>query len=303
MANKFLTKEVKIGLSAVAALALFIYGANFLKGIDLFKTTNSYCLEFENLDGLVVSNGVYIKGYKVGLVENITYDFSKDFPFTIEITINDDIKLPKGTIAYLFDDGLLGGKGINIIFSDSKSYHVDGDTLSSDVEVGTLDKLADVLPDIKTTIVHADSLIASVNGLVNSPQIELSLQNIETITANLKHTSKQLNYMMNVKFPPIIQNIDSITTDINNISSQLTKADYARIMIGLDSTIQNIKELSERINSKEGTIGKILYDKALYEDLDSTVRSVNALVIDLKENPKNYVHFSLFGRSKKKDKK
>lgn len=303
MANKFLTKEVKIGLSAVAALALFIYGANFLKGIDLFKTTNSYCLEFENLDGLVVSNGVYIKGYKVGLVENITYDFSKDFPFTIEITINDDIKLPKGTIAYLFDDGLLGGKGINIIFSDSKSYHVDGDTLSSDVEVGTLDKLADVLPDIKTTIKHADSLIASVNGLVNSPQIELSLQNIETITANLKHTSKQLNYMMNVKFPPIIQNIDSITTDINNISSQLTKADYARIMIGLDSTIQNIKELSERINSKEGTIGKILYDKALYEDLDSTVRSVNALVIDLKENPKNYVHFSLFGRSKKKDKK
>ncbi|MCQ2344565.1 MAG: MlaD family protein [Paludibacteraceae bacterium] len=303
MAKKSFNKEVKIGLSTIAALALLIYGANFLKGIDLFKTTNSYYLKFDNLDGLVVSNGVYIRGYKVGLVENVTYDFSTEQPFTVEITINDDINLPKGTVAYLFDDGLLGGKGINIVFSDAKSFHKDGDTLTSDVEVGLFGKIAEVLPDIKSTIQHADSLVNSVNRIVNSPEIANSLKNIEKITADLKKTSYSLNYMMNVKFPPIVANIDSITDDIQDISSRLTQTDFVRIMSGLDTTVQNVKELSERINSNEGTVGRLLNDNALYMDIDSTVRSVNALVIDLKQNPKDYVHFSLFGPRKKKDKK
>lgn len=303
MANRFFSKEVKIGLATIAALALLIYGANFLKGIDLFKSTNSYILKFENLDGLVVSNGVYIRGYKVGLVETITYDFTEEYPFTVEITINNDINLPKGTVAYLFDDGILGGKGIKIVFGEGDTYHQDGDTLTSDVEVGLIGELAEVLPDIRSTIKHADSLIVSVNELVNSPEVTKSLQNIENITSDLKRTSKRLNYMLDVKFPPILNNIDSITEDIHDISSRLTQADYARIMTGLDTTIQNVKELSERINSNEGTLGRLLNDQSLYMDIDSTVRSVNALVIDLKQNPKDYVHFSLFGQRKKKDKK
>ncbi len=303
MANRFFSKEVKIGLATIAALALLIYGANFLKGIDLFKSTNSYILKFENLDGLVVSNGVYIRGYKVGLVETITYDFTEECPFTVEITINNDINLPKGTVAYLFDDGILGGKGIKIVFGEGDTYHQDGDTLTSDVEVGLIGELAEVLPDIRSTIKHADSLIVSVNALVNSPEVTNSLQNIENITSDLKRTSKRLNYMLDVKFPPILNNIDSITEDIHDISSRLTQADYARIMTGLDTTIQNVKELSERINSNEGTLGRLLNDQSLYMDIDSTVRSVNALVIDLKQNPKDYVHFSLFGQRKKKDKK
>ncbi|MBQ0081865.1 MAG: MCE family protein [bacterium] len=303
MANRFFSKEVKIGLATIAALALLIYGANFLKGIDLFKSTNSYILKFENLDGLVVSNGVYIRGYKVGLVETITYDFTEEYPFTVEITINNDINLPKGTVAYLFDDGILGGKGIKIVFGEGDTYHQDGDTLTSDVEVGLIGELAEVLPDIRSTIKHADSLIVSVNNLVNSPEVTKSLQNIENITSDLKRTSKRLNYMLDVKFPPILNNIDSITEDIHDISSRLTQADYARIMTGLDTTIQNVKELSERINSNEGTLGRLLNDQSLYMDIDSTVRSVNALVIDLKQNPKDYVHFSLFGQRKKKDKK
>ncbi|MCQ2337777.1 MAG: MlaD family protein [Paludibacteraceae bacterium] len=303
MANRFFSKEVKIGLATIAALALLIYGANFLKGIDLFKSTNSYILKFENLDGLVVSNGVYIRGYKVGLVETITYDFMEEYPFTVEITINNDINLPKGTVAYLFDDGILGGKGIKIVFGEGDTYHQDGDTLTSDVEVGLIGELAEVLPDIRSTIKHADSLIVSVNELVNSPEVTKSLQNIENITSDLKRTSKRLNYMLDVKFPPILNNIDSITEDIHDISSRLTQADYARIMTGLDTTIQNVKELSERINSNEGTLGRLLNDQSLYMDIDSTVRSVNALVLDLKQNPKDYVHFSLFGQRKKKDKK
>lgn len=303
MANRFFSKEVKIGLATIAALALLIYGANFLKGIDLFKSTNSYILKFENLDGLVVSNGVYIRGYKVGLVETITYDFTEECPFTVEITINNDINLPKGTVAYLFDDGILGGKGIKIVFGEGDTYHQDGDTLTSDVEVGLIGELAEVLPDIRSTIKHADSLIVSVNNLVNSPEVTKSLQNIENITSDLKRTSKRLNYMLDVKFPPIFNNIDSITEDIHDISSRLTQADYARIMTGLDTTIQNVKELSERINSNEGTLGRLLNDQSLYMDIDSTVRCVNALVIDLKQNPKDYVHFSLFGQRKKKDKK
>lgn len=295
----FFTKEVKIGLAFIIALALFIVGFNFLKGINLFSPTNSYILHYKNLDQLVVSNGVFVRGYKVGQVKDITYDFTKEEPFTVEIIINDDIRLPRGTVACLFDESLLGGKGIDLVFSDSKEFQKPGDTLTTDVRLGLIGQLADVVPALQSTIGHADSLIVSANLLVNSDDIRAGLANFKDITANLRHTSDRLNYMLDVKFPPIINNVDSVVNDVRGVTNRLSQADIQGIMLGLDTTIQNLSGLTERINSPDGTIGRLLNDKSLYDNVNSTVNSANELLIDLRQSPGRYVHFSLFGKKQK----
>lgn len=297
------SKELKIGVAFVAALALLVYGINFLKGINLFSPTNTYYLVYDNLDGLVISNGVYIKGYKVGQVKDIKYDFKKEHPFIVEIIINDDIELPTGSVANLYDASMLGGKGINLVLGSENKHYASGDTLPTDTEKGLVGALAEVVPTLQTTIEHVDSAVVSVNSLLNSDEIAHSLENIEAVTSELKSTSKRLDYMMNVEIPPVISKADKTLANINSISEQLNEADYKRIMSGIDTAIQNVQGIASKFNSPEGTVGQLLTNHSLYDSINTTIGSVNALVIDLKANPKKYVHFSLFGGSKKKDKK
>lgn len=286
----FLTKEVKIGLSFVVALAFLVWGINFLKGVNLFTPSNHYYLKYENIDGLVVSNGVFIKGHKVGQVRNIKYNFSQKESFVIDILINQDIKLPKGTIAYLFDESMLGGKGINLVFTESTEQHTSGDTLSTDVQQGLMASLANIVPTIQSTIAHADSLIISANTLLTSKQIKNSLNNVESITTELHKTSHNLNKIINKQFPPIITKVDNICTNLNNITTQLTNIEYNDIIQSVDSTLLNLKDFTEKLNSPNGTLGLLLNDKNLYYNIDATINSANNLLIDLKENPRNYLY-------------
>jgi phospholipid/cholesterol/gamma-HCH transport system substrate-binding protein len=299
MAKKtFFTKEVKIGLSFVVALAFLIWGINFLKGVNLFTPSNHYYLKYENVDGLVVSNGVFIKGYKVGQVRAIKYDFTQKESFVVDVLMNQDIKLPKGTIAYLFDESMLGGKGINLVFSEEKDYHTSGDTLTTDVQGGLMASLVGIVPSIQSTINHADSLIVSANALINSAEIQNSLNNFASITAELHKTSKGLTKMIDQQFPPIIDNVNQICSDLKTVTGQLGEIQYKDIIESLDSTLVNLEEFTNRINSPNSSLGLLLNDKALYNDIDATVNSVNSLLIDFKDDPRRYLY--PLGKKKKK---
>lgn len=298
MKKTFLTKEVKIGLAFIVALAFLIWGINFLKGVNLFTPSNHYYLKYENIDGLVISNGVFIKGYKVGQVRDIKYDFTKKESFTIDILMNQDIKIPKGTIAYLFDESILGGKGINLVFTDDTKYYTSGDTLATDIEKGLMASLANIVPSIQSTINHADSLIISANTLVNSSEIKNSLDKFESIMTELHKTSRGLTTMINKQFPPIINNVNAICTDLKVVTDELSNVQYKDIITSLDSTLINVKEFTERLNSPDGTLGLLLNDKTLYNTLDTTLNSANSLLIDFKNNPRNYLY--PFGKKKKK---
>lgn len=299
MAKKtFFTKEVKIGLSFVVALAFLIWGINFLKGVNLFTPSNHYYLKYENVDGLVVSNGVFIKGYKVGQVRAIKYDFTQKESFVVDILMNQDIKLPEGTIAYLFDESMLGGKGINLVFSEKDDYHTSGDTLTTDIQKGLMASLAGIVPSIQSTINHADSLILSANALINSSEIQNSLTNFESITAELRKTSRSLTKMIDQEFPSVINNVNDICTDLKNVTGQLSSVQYKDIVESLDSTLVNLEEFTNRINSPNGTLGLLLNDKALYNNVNTTVNSVNNLLIDFKDDPRRYLY--PLGKKKKK---
>lgn len=298
MKKTFFTKEVKIGLSFVIALAFLIWGINFLKGVNLFTPSNHYYLKYENVDGLVVSNGVFIKGYKVGQVRAIKYDFTQKESFVVDILMNQDIKLPEGTIAYLFDESMLGGKGINLVFSEETNYHTSGDTLTTDVQKGLMASLAGIVPSIQSTINHADSLILSANALINSSEIQNSLTNFESITAELHKTSRGLTKMIDQEFPSIINNVNGICTDLKTVTNQLSNVQYKDIVESLDSTLVNLEEFTNRINSPNGTLGLLLNDKALYNNINTTVNSVNNLLIDFKDDPRRYLY--PLGKKKKK---
>lgn len=304
MKKKFFTREVKVGIMAIVAIFVLYFGLNFLKGVDIFKPINYYYAKYDNIGGLVPSSPVFVKGYKVGQVEEVIYNFSQEESFVVKISVGQDIRLPKDTKIELFDDGLMGGKAIQLVFAPTVSGNFDayqsGDTLLSQKGNGLMAQLSgDLMPKIESISTQADSLLRAVRVLVESKQIANSLSSIEKTTADLALTSAQLKKVMNKDVPGVIKDVNSITGDLKQVSGNLSKVDFAATIASIDHTIKNLNLMTDKINSGEGSIGLLINDKSLYMNLNNTAASADQLIIDLKNNPKRYVHFSLFGSKTK----
>ena len=303
MKKKYFTREVKVGIMAVAAILVLYFGLNFLKGIDIFSPVSYYYGRYENIGGLVKSAPVYVKGFKVGQVEKITYDFSKKESFLVEISVSKDIQLPLDTKIELFDEGIMGGKAIQLIYQPlviSQTMHQPDDTLKTQLGIGLMAQISgDLVPKIESISTQADSLIRSVRVLVENKNLNKSIASIEHTTADLAVSSAQLKKMMNNDVPHILNNVNVLTTDFKQISGNLKKIDYQATFANIDHTIANLNLVSEKMNSTEGTIGMLLNNKDLYINLSNTASNADKLLIDLQKNPKRYVHFSLFGSKTK----
>ncbi|MDO4191577.1 MAG: MlaD family protein, partial [Bacteroidales bacterium] len=277
---------------------------NFLKGVNIFTPSNHFYTSCEKVDGLVVSNAVYIKGFKVGQVKDIKYDFSKETPFTIEISINKDVKLPQGTMMVMRDDGLLGGKVIELMMptETNTNYLANGATLNCEIASGLMDALGDMVPQIETTLARLDSTMEAVNALVHSDKIENILASLDTTTTDLKYTSKKLKTIMNNDVPTLLTNVNGIAADMKVVTDNIKDSDFAAIIAKADSTISSVDQFINSLNNTEGTVGALINDRTLYNKITATINDADKLVIDLKENPKRYVHFSLWGGKEKKEK-
>jgi phospholipid/cholesterol/gamma-HCH transport system substrate-binding protein len=299
MKKKFFTREVKVGIMAFVAIFVLYFGLNFLKGINIFSSVSYYYASYENVGGLVSSSPVYVKGFKVGQVEEVKYDFSKKESFVIKISISNDIKLPKGAKIELYDEGLMGGKAIQLVYEPitaSQSMYQPGDTIESQVGVGLMDKVtANLLPKIESISTQTDSLIRSVRTLVANKDLTKSLASIERTTSDLAVSSSQLKKMMSSDVPHILSDVNTVTSDFKQITGNLKKIDYAATFASINHTIENLNLITDKVNNSEGTIGMLLNNKDLYINLSNTAASSDKLLIDLKNNPKRYVHFSLFG--------
>ncbi|MEA4936608.1 MAG: MlaD family protein [Paludibacter sp.] len=298
-----ITREVRVGLMTVTAIFILYFGLNFLKGIDIFSPINYYYGVYENIDGLVPSSPVYIKGYKVGQVEEVQYDFTQTTPFVVKISVSKDIVLPKGAIVELFDDGLMGGKAIQLVYplaGQSNNLYVSGDTLQTRVGSGLMDQLAgDMVPKIESIATQADSLLRSVRLLVDGGSVQNSLSSIEKTTADLAISSSALKKMLQKDMPGIISDVNTVTGDFKVISGNLRKIDFASTFNDVDLTIKDLNHITGQIKNSEGSLGLLVNDKSLYLNLSNTAGSADKLLIDLQKNPKRYVHFSLFGSKEK----
>lgn len=303
MKNSFFRREIKVGIMAVVAIFVLYFGLNFLKGVDIFSPIDYYYGVYDNVGRLVASSPVNIKGFKVGQVEEIKYDFTKEKSFIVKISVSKDIKIPKGAKIELYDDGLMGGKAVQLVYapySVSQKMYEPGDTLESQIGGGLMAQLSgELMPKIESISTQADSLLRAVRLMIESKEISNSLTSIEHTTADLAVTSTQLKKMMNSDFPRILDDVNVLTSDFRYISGNLKKIDYAATFASIDHTINNLNLITDKINKSEGTIGLLLNDKSLYQNLSNTASSADNLLIDLKNNPNRYVHFSLIGKKVK----
>lgn len=302
MIKKYFTKEVKIGILAVTSLALLFFGLNFLKGINIFNPSNFYYATYDNIGGLVETSPVFIKGHQVGQVREIKYDFTKDPSFVITLDISSDLELPEGTRAELYDNGLMGGKAIRIVYAQQTGqFEAVGDTIESIIIPNFVNAISDqLIPKINNLLSSTDSLILSVRDITNSKQLKSSLASIEQSSANLEETTAQLKGVMNQDVPKIVKNVNTITTDFAQVGNNLKDVDLAKTVNGIDATILELKEVSRKMNSNEGSLGLLINDRALYDNLSNTSNNANLLVVDIKQNPKRYINISVFGSKKNK---
>ncbi|MGC9151168.1 MAG: MlaD family protein [Microbacter sp.] len=288
-------REIKIGIMSIAAIAILYFGINFLKGINLFKPGNYYVVTYTNVDGLAVANPVIVKGYQIGQVHSIEYDFSKETPFEVFLSINKDIHIPKGTQAELKDAGLVAGKEIELIFpKNSSSYYTSGDTIIGTTEMGFMATLNNqLMPKIQAMIPKIDSLLDALHEVAANPSIKKSLASLERTTDNLDQTSLQLKFIMKNDVPSILNKVNVMADNFDAVSQNLKNIDFQKTINSVNATLANVQSLTQKMNSKEGTIGMLMNDTTLYVSLSRLTKNTNALMVDLKQHPKRYVHFSL----------
>lgn len=293
---KYWTKEAKIGVTGVLAIALLVCGVNFLKGINLFKSGVGYYVAFENIAGLVNSSPVYANGFGVGIVRSIQYDFEHSGNIVVEIDLDDDMKLPQGTKAELESD-MLGTVKMNLILP-SKATHflMAGDTISGSVNHGMMGAAANLVPKIETMLPKLDSILGSLNTLLADQALTNTLHNAEQITANLQVTTKELNSLLKNDLPAITGNLNTMTSNFVTISDNLKGIDYVATVEKVNATLDGVRKFTETLQDPNGTVGMLLRDNTLYDNLSRTTNNAASLLEDVQTHPKRYVHFSIFGR-------
>lgn len=297
------SREIKVGVLAAVCLFLLIFGFNFLKGVNIFSPTNSYHGTFYNLHGLEEQAAVYIRGHKVGQVDRLTYDFTRDSAFTVDISINKDIALPQGTTMALVSDGLLGGMAIELMFESGENGGEaipHGSFLPTKYVPGLVESLqGELLAHVDEAVQEVDSLVAALRTQVEGDHIKNSLENVDRISGDLTSVSTNLKHMMKTQVPTIVNNADTAIANLNVIVADLRQADLKATVARVDGAVDNVNGLVSDVRSQEGTIGQLIYNKSLYNHIDATVISADSLLTDLKAHPKRYVHFSIFGKKDK----
>ena len=299
---KKFTKEIQIALVAIVGIVVLYFGLQFLKGLTVFSTDNHYYAKFDNISGLSASSPVYANGYRIGVVQKIIYDYENHGDIVAVLGIDNKLKMPKGTYAEIASD-LLGNIKLEVQFGpDFDDLMEVGDTLSGGVHEGALGKAANLVPHLERMLPKIDSILGNINMLLSDTSIRNSLQHIDQITYDFTKTSKELSILsasLNRQVPHMLASADGVLTNVDTLTQSLNALDLAATMAKVDMTLRNVQELTAKLNSKEGTVGLMLNDPGIYNNLNSTAAHLDSLMIDLKANPWRYVHFSVFGKKKK----
>ena len=294
------TKEAKIGLVSIVSLALLYLGINYLKGVNLFKPVNHYYVAFSNVKGVTVSSPVFVEGFKVGLVREISYDYDTTGKISVLVSLEDKMRINKGSYITVVNS-FLGGAELHIhlnTFVDD--YFHSGDTIEGRMETDMMTSVQEnLLPGIEQMMPKLDSILGGLQTLVNHPALTQSLAHVEQTTASLEHSSRRLDQLLAKDVPVIVENLKGITTNFESVSGQLKELDLAGTMRTVNATLANLKLTTDKLNSADNSLGLLLNDRQLYDNLNGTMENASLLLLDLREHSKRYVHFSLFGSKQK----
>lgn len=310
-----MAKEFKIGLLALVSIVLLYFGMNFLKGSDVLSSSKDYYVVFKDVDGLATSNRVLVNGYGVGLVSDIRVLSRPDNPILVHLTINSDIKIGKQTKAVLSNDGLVGGKIIKLRPDVTGPAAEEGDTLVAEVESGLMGSLTESAEPLTDSL---DATLANLNVLLR--EYQGTSQKVAQLLQSADQTARSLNTLMQQNQ----RNINTITTNLGQLSGQLVETEKSlkplieklgttadsvnalelgRVVNRADQTLQEVNQTLALMRSPDGSVGRLMTEDSLYQAAQQTLIDLDKLLVDFRQNPKRYVHFSVFGRKDKKKKK
>ncbi|WP_017259050.1 MlaD family protein [Pedobacter arcticus] len=311
-----ISNETKVGILAAIAIVIFIVGYNFLKGNDIFSSENEFYAKYDKVDGLAVSKPVLVNGYQVGRVSALT--LQENGQILAQFKIDPKYAIPTNTIARLESTDLLGSKAVVFDLGNSIKYAVDGDTLNANVQANLLEKVEPVQKKAQVIIAKLDSLLTSVNTILNpefQKNVNRSFASIAKTLEYLESTSKTVDGTVSIqaqRIDVILANAESISNNLKNnnerINSMMTNLDSfsgqlakTQIQTTIDNANKAVMELQtavNKINTGTGSIALLLNDSKLYDNLNNSAKNLDNLMLDVKANPKRYVSFSVFGGRK-----
>lgn len=291
-----ISKEVKTGILVILGIILFIFGFNYLKGKNLLESTNVFYTEF-NYNALSMSSPVTVKGNTVGKITDISYDF-KTGKTRVAFFVNEELKFSIESVVRMYETGLMGGNGLAIIVSDTGEPAKAGDLLKSEVEVGLVTSLSrnfsGLSNNLDSTLKSTDSLIKSLNKVVN----DQSEKGLKRTVEQLNETLKSFEATSNTVNSLIAKNNDNITTtlesfkktsqDLNSLSTELKDAQMGKTIESLNKTLTNLNNVLEKVDNGEGTLGKLLKDERLYNNIEAATKEMEELIRDIKLHPARY---------------
>ena len=287
---------------AVVGILVMYFGINFLKGINLFSTNNTYYMTFDDIQGLGASTPIYADGYKVGTVDKVDFDYSGDGPIKVKADINKDLRIPAGSKAEIEKD-IMGNLQVNLLLANNPRQRIEpGDIIPGYVNAGMMGKAAELVPVVEKMLPKLDSILTNVNALLADPALAASLHNVETITNNLTVSTRELNTLMaglNKQVPGMIGKANGVLDNTNRLTANLASLDVQGTLNRVNATLEGAQKFTDQLNSGKGSLGLLMNDTKLYDNLTSTMSHADSLVIDLKAHPKRYVHFSIFGKKDK----
>jgi phospholipid/cholesterol/gamma-HCH transport system substrate-binding protein len=321
-----ISREVKIAVVFIIALASFFWGFNFLKGRDVFKKQRIFYAVYDQVNGLVEANPVVVNGFKVGQIRSIYFHPDKSGRIMVEfVVINNDISIPKNSVARLFSSDIMGSRAIEIQLGHSRTEAKSGDTLQTVVGTTLGEEVSIQMKPVKTKFEQVMSSIDSVLVIIQSvfnentrQNLLLSFESIKKTIMNLEHTTFNIDTLVTVqksRLSNIISNVDAIAANIkknddkianiinnfSNITDSIAKINFTKIISKADKTLSDVNNIIDKVNRGEGSLGMLVNNDTLYKNLESSSLQLNQLVEDIKLNPQRYLHFSVFPASRKKN--
>lgn len=298
--KKIFTREILIGLILVISLSILFIGIDFLKGINVFKSSNLYYVAFKDVSGLAEAAPVTLNGMKVGQVTGMEYDYEHPGNVLVEVNLDSSVKLTKGT-KFTKAVSLLGTGTLAIEMAPGNSYveagsEMEGESqkdMMADISTEVLPQVVEMLPKLNSILAHVDSLAANPALQKTVTRLDAISANIELLTARLAATSQRIDPMVS-NVNGLTKDLTAISADLKQLSAELKELPLSETMDNVKSTTANLKTFTGKLNGTDSSLGLLLNDRGLYDHIDSTVNSLDSLLIDLKAHPKKYVNFKLF---------
>lgn len=290
-------KEVKIALVAILGIIVLFFGMNFLKGLDMFSNSDMYYISYGNVSGVEKNTPIYADGVKIGSVSDVIYDYSHQKPTILAIALDKEMRIPAGSTAEVKSD-LMGNTQVNLLLATNLRERINpGDTIKGNEDADLMVRLKAMIPTVEKLGPKLDSILTSLNAILSNPAIQATLANAQTISTDLTTTTKQLNQLMaqlNQNVPGMLNKANTVLDNTTTLTGNLAAVDVQSTMNQVNQTLADVQKTIDNINSNKGTLGLLMNDPSLYNNLNSTMAHADSLVIDLKSNPKRYVHFSVW---------